>query len=452
MDVQSDNKVNCVECNEYVKEIFNSPKFEFEFNKYLPSKFYYMIYDEVNNKKPYLRNAYSAISILNAINYTKINSKDLESWLDDFTSPISIEDFKNLWVETEGIISDFENRIKLHDAEINYKDSQLDNMSSRLNLKDTQIKAMESKLSSNEDTIANLNSELDDVNSKIDSLTQERQGNDSNYQLKQESLNDKIRAYDNQVNSLNENLRVKEINFNLKESDLNKKIKDMDLRLSNANNQINLLNDDIHNKEKSFKIKESRFNNKLEDMNSKLEDANSQIDDAVRQLNDKDLRIRDKDNQIKLKEEELRAAESTFNVLKNEYDSQLSKLDSKEYCISCFKEEISNNNTEIEYLKRNNFTKSMLNPFAYLYLFIKSNPKELSLNLKLYKALKNSKCFDIGYYLNKNKDIQGSKWCKYFSPELHYVCNGFDEDRKFNKKYFNRNSKKELLEYILKCQ
>ena len=65
--------------------------------------------------------------------------------------------------------------------------------------------------------------------------------------------------------------------------------------------------------------------------------------------------------------------------------------------------------------------------------------------------MKESKCFDIGYYLANNKDIQESNWCRYFSPELHYVCNGFGEKRKFNKKYFNRNSKKELLDYIINC-
>ena len=113
--------------------------------------------------------------------------------------------------------------------------------------------------------------------------------------------------------------------------------------------------------------------------------------------------------------------------------------------------EIENKNLEISFLKDNSFIKKILSPFTYIYLIFKSNPKELYLNYKLYKLLQNSKCFDIGYYLNNNKDLQNSWWSKYFSLELHYVCNGFDENRRFNKKYYNRNSKKELLEYILKC-
>ena len=125
-------------------------------------------------------------------------------------------------------------------------------------------------------------------------------------------------------------------------------------------------------------------------------------------------------------------------------------MESNEYCIHCYKEKIENNNLEIEYLKNSSIIKR-LKVFEYLVLILKSNPKEIAINYKLYKALKNSKCFDIGFYLNNNKDIITSSWCKYFSPELHYVCNGFNEKRKFNKKYFNRNSKKELLTYIMKC-
>ena len=83
-----------------------------------------------------------------------------------------------------------------------------------------------------------------------------------------------------------------------------------------------------------------------------------------------------------------------------------------------------------------------------MYIISKSKPSEIITNIKLYKSLKNSKCFDIGYYLTKYPDIAKSKWCKYFSPELHYVCEGFNEKRKFNKKFFKNHDKKELIEDI----
>ena len=93
-----------------------------------------------------------------------------------------------------------------------------------------------------------------------------------------------------------------------------------------------------------------------------------------------------------------------------------------------------------------------MSPLSYLILLFKFKPNELSLNIKLYKVLKNSNCFDVGYYLKNNNDILESRWCKYFSPELHYLCYGFYENRKFNKKYFNMDSKESLLEYLSKCE
>ena len=112
-------------------------------------------------------------------------------------------------------------------------------------------------------------------------------------------------------------------------------------------------------------------------------------------------------------------------------------------------EKIKNINTEVEYFKKNNkIIKKLLTPIAYLYLIYKSKPSEIRINLKLYKVLKSSELFDIGYYLNKYPDIVKSKWYKYFSPELHYVCNGFDEKRKINNKDYSKKSRKEFLKDV----
>ena len=117
-------------------------------------------------------------------------------------------------------------------------------------------------------------------------------------------------------------------------------------------------------------------------------------------------------------------------------------------CMNNLKDDLENKDLEIRYLKISNLVKKILSPFSYAYLILKSNPKEISLNLKLYKSLKNSDEFDIGYYLANNEDIRKSKWIKYFSPQLHYVCRGFDEKREINKRYFKAESKKELLDHI----
>ena len=249
-----------------------------------------------------------------------------------------------------------------------------------------------------------------------------------------------IKIHNAELDYKNSQIKGLDSKLNLKDS----KIRNMESKLNNYETEINDLNNQVV-KFNEVSLQDKKSNSEL---NNQLRDANSQINSLRSEL---DLKGQDFQKEFNSKNSQLSKKDEELNKIKYQYSNQLSKLDAKEYCISCFKEEIDNNHLEIDYLKNTSLTKKILNPLSYLYLIVKSNPRELSLNFKLYKALKNSKCFDIGYYLNKNKDIQESKWCKYFSPELHYVCVGFYEKRKFNKKYFNRNSKKELLDYIINC-
>lgn len=206
----------------------------------------------------------------------------------------------------------------------------------------------------------------------------------------------------------------------------------------------------------------SKQEEEIEKLNSKLNEKDIIISRTKEYLFDLEYDLNNANNEINFlknnlitlnkKKEENNEMNLRFNYLKKQANSQLSKLDKNKYYISSLKEQINNKNTEIQYIKRNSFTKILLNPISYLYLLFKSKPGEIKLNFKLINALKNSNCFDIGYYLNNNKEVKRSALCKYFSPEVHYVLNGFDEGYKFNKKYFNRTSKKELLNYLYKCK
>ncbi|MBR3141108.1 MAG: hypothetical protein IKF11_09655, partial [Methanobrevibacter sp.] len=238
-------------------------------------------------------------------------------------------------------------------------------------------------------------------------------------------------AFNSKISSLESELESSSADFSQKEAAFNSKISSLESELESSS--------------ADFSQKETFFNNKIISLENKLR-RNQSASDVLT------YDIKQRDDQLKTKQQELNDMENKLDSLQHSYIRQLSKIDSNNYCISCFKDEISNNHLEINYLKDNTITKKILSPMAYLYLILKSKPKELSLNINLYKALKDSKCFDIGFYLNKNRDLIGSKWCKYFSPELHYVCKGFDENRLFNKRYFNTNSKRELLEYLLTCE
>ena len=219
-------------------------------------------------------------------------------------------------------------------------------------------------------------------------------------------------------------------------------------KLDGITTELNLKDYEIINYESKLLNNE----NELKKANNEINFLKSNLNKIESEYGNLEAMLESTNSNLKLKSTQLDEKESDLISLKKRYTVQLSKLDNKEYCISCFKEEIENNHSEIQYLKSNNLIRKLFRPLGYIYLILKSKPQEISTNIKLYKAINNSKCFDIGYYLNKNKDIQNSKWCRYFSLELHYVCHGFNEHRNFNKKYFNRNSKEELLNYLSLCE
>ena len=278
------------------------------------------------------------------------------------------------------------------------------------------------------------------------------------YENKIHIKDSQIKFKNSQIIGVNSELSIKDLQVKNIESKLvNRKneINKLENELQSANDEIKYLKNEIteteslaNNKEADYKFKISASSEEIDSLKNeinKMESELSILDDKLKTANNQNYKY----NHLK---SEMENTKKLLNDVKMKNVYQINQLNSKEYCINCFKEEISNNKLEIDYYKNHSIIKKILSPFSYLYLLLKSDSKELYINLKLYKALKNSKCFDIGYYLNNNQDIQKSSWIKYFSPELHYICNGFKEQRKFNKKYFNRNSKEELLEYILTCE
>ena len=354
-----------------------------------------------------------------------IENQLLTSYINKFN--LFDENLNNLEAEIskkDNLIITYEKQLKLNDNELDYKESQISGIKSKLDLKDVQIKNVESKLINKNRKINSLQNELSEINLKTQKLNEK----ESEYNKQIASLKNDLKNNETKLNNQFNKFSEKENEFKNKESEYNKQIASLKIDLKNnetkLNNQINSLKND-------FNVKESQLN--------------AQIKSNLEQLSENEYYINQKENQLDIKEKQL-------NSLQHIHNKQLAKLDTKEYCISCFKDEISNNHLEINYLNKKTLTKILLSPLSYLYLILKSNPREISINLKLYKALKNSECFDIGFYLNNNKDLIKSRWCKYFSPELHYVCKGFNENRIFNKKYFNRNSKSDLLNYLLTCE
>lgn len=276
---------------------------------------------------------------------------------------------------------------------------------------------------------------------------------------------DKIEEFKLEIDEKNSQIKNYEDELELHNFQMNYK----DSQINNAKSQINLketqlqsIEAKLFNKNHEIKSKEEELEftkSKLSDLENIISNNEKELKNTKKQLsvvksNSKNHELAEKKYKelIEIKNKELginnKLSENKIALLKSHYLKQFSKLNEKEYCINCYKEKIDNNNAEIEYLKRSNkLGKKLINPLAYILIITKSKLREIGVNIKLYKTLKNSNCFDIGYYLKKYPDIPKSNWCKYFSPELHYVCKGFDENRKFNKKYYN-NNKKQLIERI----
>lgn len=311
------------------------------------------------------------------------------------------EKFNEIEVEmnkNKNIINDFKNQIHNKSNELNYNKAHIENIESQLNLRDSQLQNLESKLLNEKQENINLKNELKNTQNNLKQAIQT---------IKQQKIDfDKVKQIENELIEKNYHY--------------NKNLSEKDNEITSLKNEIFKKENELSNLINNYKLKQTEYLTKINELNNAILSAKEDICQKEKQL----------------------------NLLKHCCDKQLSKIDSEKYYINCLKNEISNNHFEIKYFKGNKLIKKILTPFAYLYLIFKSKPTELSLNLHLYKELKDNGCFDIGFYLNNNKDLIESKWCKYFSPEFHYVCKGFNEKRKFNKKYFNYDTKEEILKFL----
>lgn len=143
--------------------------------------------------------------------------------------------------------------------------------------------------------------------------------------------------------------------------------------------------------------------------------------------------------------------ESNLNALNNQVFNQKKELDANEFLIKKFKHELKNKERELEYVKNSKgIFKNIISPLSYLYIIFKSKLGDIPINIKLYKCLKRTNYFDSGFYLRQYPETIETTCCKFFSPELHYVCFGFSENKKINNDSIAYNSKQGLYRKISK--
>ena len=326
-------------------------------------------------------------------------------------------------------------------------------------LKENEIDNLSGVVSSKDEDISSLNDQINSLNELM--LSREK---------KIKSIRDILTLKASELRAAENEIKITQNKFNILESkyDDNQKILEgakkellaYDAKFENQKIIENSYKELIEITQKELSVANNELvdiNNELESTNNELESTKNELSEYITKFKTQEIIERSYKELIEINKKELENTKKYFSgrishledQLKSEFLIQSRKIDFYEYCLNFYEEKTYNNEVEINYLKNSNkLSKKILEPFAYLLIFSKSNPRELGRNIRLYKALKNSNFFDIGYYLNKYSDIPESKWCKYFSPELHYVCKGFNENRKINKKDFHSKNKNELLKYI----
>lgn len=242
-------------------------------------------------------------------------------------------------------------------------------------------------------------------------------------------------------------------NFKVKNEYLNKFL--LDLFESNSEEFLKAHNEHLINQISEYRSINHDLSNllnskeKLLNLKDKLIAADDEL--ILSQellLNSKNKLITSKDKLINSKDDLIKSNNELINcknlIIRSKDKELLSKdkeLQSKDILFKY-------NDLSINFLKSSKFRfiKIIL---SYLYIISKFKfDHDLKLNLKLFSLMNSVNWFNIGFYLENNKDIHNSKWLKILTPEVHYICKGYYEERLPNPD-FNKKLKKEDIIKIL---
>ena len=239
-------------------------------------------------------------------------------------------------------------------------------------------------------------------------------GSDEYYHNRLTNLNNILEdVYKQRIYWLNQNNLSKN-----KLNELNKNIQDNNLRISSLSDECGVLREDIRSRDERI----SSLSDECVSLNNEIENLKNSV--------------------ISANSEKKRLCDGYFELHEITQDSfDLIELKDKI---------IKDKNVEIDYYKNhgNVIGRFISNHLEKLYLTISSSKDELKLNMELYELLTSLDWFNKGYYIRENEDISKFKWVKLFSPELHYICHGFDEGRLPNRETKSNNSKKDLLKKL----
>ena len=218
-----------------------------------------------------------------------------------------------------------------------------------------------------------------------------------------------------------------------------KKIKEYEEKLKNEINQISINNKEIaqYQNELKYHLEKIHDNDKL------LEDYKIDYLSEEDQIQANDKKIADYQVELDKLNRKIIEEDTQFKEYKQESTNKYNELKEKL---------IIRNKVTLEYYKlKGSLKKKLILWIPYVYILLKTRPfNETFINIRLYRALQDSEWFNVGFYLVVYHELSRKKWCKFLTPETHYVCYGFNEKKLPHEDYTCVDSKKELLRLLKK--
>lgn len=240
---------------------------------------------------------------------------------------------------------------------------------------------------------------------------------DKNYYDSSTIQREKIKQQDEKLEQYETKLKkqIQEITKNNKEIEMYK------TELNQHIEQIQQNNQEIQQYQKELQQQKQEITK-----NNKEIQQYKQKQENIIQTQDKTIQKQQQTIQNKTKQ--IQEKNNKTKQQKNEIKIQKQTIQNKQHIIEIQQKRNKNQQTTIQYYQQKHGLKQKILP--YIYILLKSKQKTTS--IKLYKKLKNNTYFNIGYYLNKNKDINNKKWTQKLTPLTHYITYGINEKRKPN--------------------
>ena len=256
----------------------------------------------------------------------------------------------------------------------------------------------------------------------------------SKYKILYKELRDKNSYFENRFYKINEEQRKLIISYTESKG-----------QIKLLENQVKIIEAQKNNFELAFKESKS-YNNFIEEKLNDLEKERSNLVKIKAEKIELENKYIKSDKNNKLLKKEIKEGRNKIKGLENQLKTAISSINEKEKIITQInqkEQELQNTLDEIstdfymmEYFSNKNrtITQKVFSKFPSLYILFNTNKigiKNRLINIKGYRALKNSTLFDMDFYIKNNEDIRLSG----MDPILHYLYHGFREGRKPNPQF-----------------